>query len=104
MTISKDIGIPEWCNTAVTHYRESSVLSILYIIATYLYLQCTCTNLYSILIRSSFSQGGLGGGMLKDHMRKKQHKKINPQNKVYDRFYVINLLPEAGQKLGAGTV
>ena len=29
---------------------------------------------------------------LKDHMRKKQHKKINPQNKVYDRFYVINYL------------
>jgi hypothetical protein len=25
-------------------------------------------------------------------MRKKQHKKINPQNKVYDRFYVINYL------------
>ena len=25
-------------------------------------------------------------------MRKKQHKKINSQNKVYDRFYVINYL------------
>lgn len=29
---------------------------------------------------------------LKDHMRKKQHKKINPKNKQYDRFYVINYL------------
>lgn len=29
---------------------------------------------------------------LKDHMRKKQHKKINPKNKEYDRFYVINYL------------
>lgn len=25
-------------------------------------------------------------------MRKKQHKKINSQNKLYDRFYVINYL------------
>ena len=29
-------------------------------------------------------------------MRKKQHKKINPRNTEYDRFYVINYL-EAGQ-------
>ena len=29
---------------------------------------------------------------LKDHMRKKQHKKINPKNKEYDRFYMINYL------------
>ena len=29
---------------------------------------------------------------LKEHMRKKQHKKINPRNKLYDRFYVINYL------------
>lgn len=29
---------------------------------------------------------------LKDHMRKKQHKKINPKNKEYDRFYIINYL------------
>ena len=25
-------------------------------------------------------------------MRKKQHKKINPKNKEYDRFYIINYL------------
>lgn len=29
---------------------------------------------------------------LKDHMRKKQHKKINPKNKEYDKFYIINYL------------
>jgi len=30
--------------------------------------------------------------VLKEHMRKKQHKKLNPQNKTYDRFYIINYL------------
>ncbi|XP_077981074.1 zinc finger protein 277-like [Glandiceps talaboti] len=29
---------------------------------------------------------------LKDHMRKKQHKRINPKNTSYDKFYVINYL------------
>lgn len=29
---------------------------------------------------------------LRDHMRKKQHKKLNPQEKQYDKFYVINYL------------
>lgn len=29
---------------------------------------------------------------LKEHMRKKQHRKINPLNKSYDRFYLINYL------------
>ncbi|KAL5015294.1 hypothetical protein ScPMuIL_009564 [Solemya velum] len=29
---------------------------------------------------------------LKEHMRKKQHKTINPQNTEYDKFYVINYL------------
>uniref|UniRef100_A0A8C0MJ66 Zinc finger protein 277 n=2 Tax=Canis lupus familiaris TaxID=9615 RepID=A0A8C0MJ66_CANLF len=29
---------------------------------------------------------------LKDHMRKKQHRRINPKNREYDRFYVINYL------------
>lgn len=27
---------------------------------------------------------------LKEHMRKKGHKKINPENKSYDRFYMVN--------------
>ncbi|XP_056000796.1 zinc finger protein 277-like isoform X2 [Ostrea edulis] len=30
--------------------------------------------------------------VLKEHMRKKQHKKINPKNRKYDRFYIINYL------------
>ncbi|KAM4676772.1 zinc finger protein 277 [Discoglossus pictus] len=29
---------------------------------------------------------------LKDHMRKKQHRKINSKNAEYDRFYIINYL------------
>lgn len=29
---------------------------------------------------------------LKDHMRKKQHRRINARNNDYDRFYVINYL------------
>ncbi|ODM90589.1 putative zinc finger protein, partial [Orchesella cincta] len=30
--------------------------------------------------------------VLKEHMRKKQHRKINPHNSEYDRFYVVNYL------------
>ncbi|EDV21412.1 uncharacterized protein TRIADDRAFT_60016 [Trichoplax adhaerens] len=29
---------------------------------------------------------------LKDHMRKKRHRKINANNKEYDKFYIINYL------------
>ncbi len=29
---------------------------------------------------------------LKDHVRKKQHRKINPHNKSYDKYYLINYL------------
>ncbi|XP_073429402.1 zinc finger protein 277 isoform X2 [Dendrobates tinctorius] len=29
---------------------------------------------------------------LKDHMRKKQHRKVNPGNQEYDRYYIINYL------------
>ena len=29
---------------------------------------------------------------LRDHMRKKQHKKINPKNKEFDKYYLINYL------------
>lgn len=31
---------------------------------------------------------------LKEHMRKKIHKRINPHNKNYDEFYIINYLEE----------
>jgi hypothetical protein len=30
--------------------------------------------------------------VLKEHMRKKQHKKINPKDTEFDKFYVINYL------------
>ena len=30
--------------------------------------------------------------VLKEHMRKKAHKKINPQNRGYDQFYLVNYL------------
>jgi len=30
--------------------------------------------------------------VLKEHMRKKAHKKLNPSNKEYDRFYLVNYL------------
>jgi len=33
-----------------------------------------------------------GRQMLKDHMRKKRHKRLNPKNKLYDKFYIINYL------------
>ena len=30
--------------------------------------------------------------VLKEHMRKKNHKKINPRNHTYDKFYIVNYL------------
>lgn len=30
--------------------------------------------------------------VLKEHMRKKLHKRINPANSEYDRFYIVNYL------------
>lgn len=35
--------------------------------------------------------------VLKEHMRKKFHKRVNPKNKEYDPYYVINYL-EGGQQ------
>lgn len=29
---------------------------------------------------------------LKEHMRKKLHKKLNPNNKEYDQFYLVNYI------------
>ena len=34
--------------------------------------------------------------VLKEHMRKKMHKKLNPKNKMWDRFYLVNYL-ESGK-------
>lgn len=30
--------------------------------------------------------------VLKEHMRKKQHKQLNPRNRVWDQFYLVNYL------------
>lgn len=30
--------------------------------------------------------------VLKEHMRKKLHKRINPKNKCYDKYYIVNYL------------
>jgi hypothetical protein len=30
--------------------------------------------------------------MLKEHIRKKKHLKINSKNRFYDRFYLVNYL------------
>ncbi|CAH1117720.1 unnamed protein product [Phaedon cochleariae] len=32
--------------------------------------------------------------ILKEHMRKKLHKRINPKNREYDKFYIVNYLEE----------
>ncbi|CAG9854438.1 unnamed protein product [Phyllotreta striolata] len=32
--------------------------------------------------------------VLKEHMRKKLHKRINPENEEYDKFYIVNYLEE----------
>ena len=37
--------------------------------------------------------------VLKEHMRKKMHKKINPKNQTYDKFYMVNY-QQFGQKWG----
>lgn len=43
---------------------------------------------------------------LKDHMRKKAHRRVNASNRDYDRFYVINYLvtpwPHPGGRLSSG--
>ncbi|XP_027058235.1 zinc finger protein 277-like [Pocillopora damicornis] len=51
-------------------------------------LETKLTNLQCLFCEKLFKDRTA----LKDHMRKKQHKKINPKNKEYDRFYVINYL------------
>ena len=40
---------------------------------------------------------------LKDHMRKKAHRRINASNHEYDRFYVINYLVRLQQEYPAST-
>lgn len=45
--------------------------------------KCTC-----LFCEKEFKEWSI----LKDHMRKKGHKRLDPKNKEYDRFYVINYL------------
>ncbi|RWS28625.1 zinc finger protein 277-like protein [Leptotrombidium deliense] len=35
---------------------------------------------------------------LKEHMRKKHHKRLNPHNKEYDKYYVVNYLESASKQ------
>lgn len=47
-------------------------------------------NLQCIYCEKTFPQRNI----LKEHMRKKLHKRIQPKNKDYDEFYIINYLEE----------
>lgn len=47
-------------------------------------------NLQCIYCEKTFPQRNI----LKEHMRKKLHKRINPENKSYDTFYIVNYLEE----------
>lgn len=40
--------------------------------------------------------------VLKEHMRKKQHKHINPNNTMYDKFYIVSYLFGEGGGGGGG--
>ncbi|XP_054582217.1 zinc finger protein 277 isoform X4 [Eptesicus fuscus] len=51
-------------------------------------LQRKLDNLQCLYCERTFRDRSL----LKDHMRKKQHRRINPRNREYDQFYVINYL------------
>ncbi|XP_075065123.1 zinc finger protein 277 [Mixophyes fleayi] len=51
-------------------------------------LQKKMENLQCLYCEKSFRDKNT----LKDHMRKKQHRKINAQNHEYDQFYIINYL------------
>eukprot|EP00117_Sycon_ciliatum_P042080 scpid64070/ scgid30668/ Zinc finger protein 277; Nuclear receptor-interacting factor 4 len=39
---------------------------------------------------------------LKDHVRKKHHRKINPDNTAYDRFYMVNYATPSGESWQQG--
>lgn len=53
-------------------------------------LEKILNDLQCIYCEKTFPQRNI----LKEHMRKKLHKRINPQNRNYDEFYVINYLEE----------
>ncbi|KAK3102972.1 hypothetical protein FSP39_015396 [Pinctada imbricata] len=51
-------------------------------------LQSKLDNLQCLYCEKTFKDRTV----LKEHMRKKQHKRINPKNRSYDKYYVINYL------------
>ncbi|XP_060079200.1 zinc finger protein 277-like [Ylistrum balloti] len=51
-------------------------------------LQDKLNNLQCLYCERTFRDRAI----LKEHMRKKQHKKVNPKNKAYDKYYMINYL------------
>ncbi|XP_014486740.1 PREDICTED: zinc finger protein 277 [Dinoponera quadriceps] len=51
-------------------------------------IQSTIESLICIYCEKTFKDRTV----LKEHMRKKSHKCINPNNKTYDKFYIINYL------------
>ncbi|XP_062276996.1 zinc finger protein 277 [Scomber scombrus] len=51
-------------------------------------LQCKLDNLQCLYCEKTFRDKTT----LKDHMRKKAHRRINANNHEYDRFYIINYL------------
>lgn len=51
-------------------------------------LEYKLENLFCIFCENKFKSRDV----LKEHMRKKSHKKINPKNKAYDKFYLVNYL------------
>ncbi|EFN90055.1 Zinc finger protein 277 [Harpegnathos saltator] len=51
-------------------------------------IQSTIESLICIYCEKTFKDRLV----LKEHMRKKFHKSINPNNKTYDKFYIINYL------------
>lgn len=53
-------------------------------------VQCKLNNLLCLFCEKKFRDRPT----LKEHMRKKGHKRINPSNKSYDRFFLINYQPE----------
>lgn len=49
--------------------------------------------MYSFSLQCLYCEGTFRDhATLKEHMRKKLHKRINPKNRTYDKFYVINYL------------
>lgn len=62
------------------------------------YVQETMTALICLFCEKKFRDRST----LKEHMRKKGHKRINPDNKSYDKFFLINYRNEKQNDDGGG--